>query len=43
MLGEVGVAAMTSIRGSSNARARRELGWEPSYASWRVGFRTGLG
>jgi nucleoside-diphosphate-sugar epimerase len=43
MLGEVGVAAMTSIRGSSNAKARRELGWEPSYASWRVGFRTGLG
>ena len=30
---------MTQIRGSSNAKARRELGWEPSHSSWRTGFR----
>ncbi|MCC3376582.1 NAD(P)-dependent oxidoreductase [Cohnella sp. REN36] len=27
-------------RGASNAKARRELGWAPRYASWREGFRT---
>ena len=32
------VAMMTEIRGSSNAKARRELGWEPRYRSWREGF-----
>ena len=32
------VAAMTEIRGASNAKARRELGWEPRYPSWRAGF-----
>jgi hypothetical protein len=30
---------MTQIRGSSNAKARRVLGWEPSHSSWRTGFR----
>jgi hypothetical protein len=34
---------MTSVRGSSNAKARRELDWKPRYATWRDGFRTGLG
>ena len=43
LIGEPGVLAMTSIRGSSNAKARRELGWQPRYASWRDGFREGLG
>lgn len=41
--GEVGVSFMTEIRGASNAKAKRELGWAPRYASWREGFRTGLG
>ncbi len=41
--GEVGVSMMTKIRGVSNAKAKRELGWRPFYASWRDGFRTGLG
>jgi nucleoside-diphosphate-sugar epimerase len=41
--GDVGVSMMTRIKGASNAKARRELGWQPSYASWREGFRTGLG
>ena len=40
--GEVAVSFMTRIRGSSNARAKRELGWEPSWRSWREGFRHGL-
>jgi NAD dependent epimerase/dehydratase family len=40
--GEVGVSMMTRIRGSSNAKAKQELGWEPSWASWRKGFRHGL-
>ena len=36
--GEVIVAQMTQVRGSSNAKARRELGWTPGYSSWRDGF-----
>ena len=41
-VGETGVAMMTSVRGASNAKAKRELGWQPRFASWREGFRTGL-
>jgi nucleoside-diphosphate-sugar epimerase len=41
--GGYGVSTMTAVEGASNARARRELGWSPAYASWREGFRTGLG
>jgi nucleoside-diphosphate-sugar epimerase len=41
--GEVGVSMMTKIRGASNFKARRELGWRPFYPSWRDGFRSGLG
>jgi nucleoside-diphosphate-sugar epimerase len=40
-VGEVGVSLMTQIRGSSNAKAKRELGWEPRW-TWREGFRYGL-
>ena len=29
---------MTEIRGASNEKAKRELGWEPRYPSWRLGF-----
>jgi 2-alkyl-3-oxoalkanoate reductase len=42
MVGEVGISLMTQIRGSSNAKAKRELGWEPRWRSWREGFRYGL-
>jgi nucleoside-diphosphate-sugar epimerase len=42
-IGEVGVSMMTRIRGASNAKAKRELGWKPRYATWREGFRSGLG
>lgn len=41
--GEVGVSVMTKIHGASNAKAKRELGWTPFYATWRQGFQTGLG
>ena len=42
-IGEGGVAMMTSIRGGSNAKAKRELGWQPTYPTWRRGFVEGLG
>jgi nucleoside-diphosphate-sugar epimerase len=41
--GEVGVSMMTRIRGTSNAKAKAELGWAPAYPSCRQGFRDGLG
>ena len=36
--GEAGVVMMTDIRGASNAKAKRELGWTPAHPSWREGF-----
>ena len=36
--GEAGVVMMTDIRGASNAKAKRELGWRPAHPSWRQGF-----
>lgn len=42
LIGEAGVSMMTQIRGGSNARAKRELGWRPVYSSWRQGFAEGL-
>jgi nucleoside-diphosphate-sugar epimerase len=36
--GEAGVVLMTEIRGASNAKAKRELGWTLRYPSWRQGF-----
>ncbi len=38
--GEAGAVMMTEIRGASNAKAKRELGWQPGHASWRQGFAT---
>ncbi len=39
-----GAAALaTELRGASNAKAKRELGWQPRYPSWRQGFREALG
>jgi 2-alkyl-3-oxoalkanoate reductase len=40
--GEAGISVMTQVRGSSNAKAKRELGWQPIWASWRDGFLRGL-
>lgn len=39
-IGENGVRMMTAIRGSSNAKAKRELDWTPGHRTWREGFRT---
>ena len=39
LAGEFAAAQLTSSRGYSNEKARKELGWEPRYASWREGFR----
>jgi nucleoside-diphosphate-sugar epimerase len=36
--GEAGAVMMTEIRGASNAKAKRELGWQPGHPSWREGF-----
>jgi 2-alkyl-3-oxoalkanoate reductase len=42
MAGDVPVRWMTEGRGSSNAKAKRELDWPPAWSSWRVGFREAL-
>jgi nucleoside-diphosphate-sugar epimerase len=42
VIGEVGVSIMTRIRGASNAKIGRELGWRPGHLSWRDGFRQSL-
>ena len=36
--GAYGVDLMTRFRGASNEKAKRELGWEPEYRTWRTGF-----
>jgi nucleoside-diphosphate-sugar epimerase len=40
--GEMMVDMMTQGRGFSNAKAKRELGWQPRYPSWRQGFKAEL-
>ncbi len=42
LAGEVAVVILTEGRGFSNAKARRELGWELRYPSWRQGFKEAL-
>lgn len=37
--GSAAANSATQLRGASNAKARRELGWQPSFSSWRQGFR----
>jgi nucleoside-diphosphate-sugar epimerase len=39
LAGEMVVGMMTEGRGFSNAKAKRELGWELRYPSWRQGFK----
>jgi 2-alkyl-3-oxoalkanoate reductase len=41
--GEAAVMMGTESRGASNAKAKRELGWEPRYPSWREGFVAAYG
>jgi nucleoside-diphosphate-sugar epimerase len=38
LAGQAAVVMGTQMRGISNAKAKRELGWSPRYASWRLGF-----
>jgi nucleoside-diphosphate-sugar epimerase len=42
LAGEMVVGMMTEGRGFSNAKAKRELGWQLRYPSWRQGFRKEL-
>lgn len=41
--GEVATAWITDVRGASNWKTKRELGWEPRHASWRTGFAEAIG
>ena len=41
--GKTTVSAGIEGRGASNAKAKRELGWQPRYSSWRQGFAEVLG
>jgi 2-alkyl-3-oxoalkanoate reductase len=41
--GEAATLVMTDVKGASNAKATRELGWTLRYPSWRQGFAQGLG
>jgi nucleoside-diphosphate-sugar epimerase len=43
MAGRQAIYMMLEQRGASNRKAKRELGWEPRYPSWRKGFREALG
>jgi nucleoside-diphosphate-sugar epimerase len=38
LVGEAAVVMGTEVRGASNAKAKRELGWTLRYPSWRTGF-----
>ena len=38
LAGDAAVMIGTDARGASNAKAKRELGWQPRYPSWREGF-----
>jgi nucleoside-diphosphate-sugar epimerase len=40
--GEAAVLRMTEVKGASNAKAKRELGWQPRWPTWRIGFAKGL-
>jgi nucleoside-diphosphate-sugar epimerase len=42
LAGQTAVTIMTEGRGFSNAKAKRELGCQLRYPSWRQGFRDGL-
>jgi nucleoside-diphosphate-sugar epimerase len=37
--GQAGVVLMTELRGASNAKAKRELGWHPAHPTWRQGLQ----
>jgi 2-alkyl-3-oxoalkanoate reductase len=41
--GRMAIEFGVNLRGASNEKAKRELGWRPRYASWRQGFPEALG
>jgi nucleoside-diphosphate-sugar epimerase len=40
--GKAAVVMGTQMRGASNAKAKRELGWQPAHPSWQQGFAASL-
>ena len=42
IVGSAMTGAALGMRGASNAKAKRVLGWEPAHPSWRQGFRESL-
>jgi nucleoside-diphosphate-sugar epimerase len=38
LAGEAAAVMMTEVRGATNAKAKRELGWRPRHPSWRQGI-----
>ena len=40
--GEWATTAMTELRGAANDKAKRDLGWQPRWSTWRLGFAKGL-
>jgi nucleoside-diphosphate-sugar epimerase len=40
--GDAAAAMSTELRGASNEKAKRELGWSPAHPSWRQGFAEAL-
>jgi nucleoside-diphosphate-sugar epimerase len=42
LAGEAATVMLTEARGASNAKAKRELGFQPRWPSWRLGFAKGL-
>ena len=40
--GSAVASSAVELRGAANAKAKRELGWQPMYPSWRQGFREAL-
>jgi nucleoside-diphosphate-sugar epimerase len=41
--GSAVASSAVELRGASNAKAKRELGWQPAHPSWRQGFREAIG
>jgi nucleoside-diphosphate-sugar epimerase len=41
--GEAAAVMMTEVRGASNEKAKRELGWAPRHPSWRQGIPEAAG
>ncbi|HYH93098.1 MAG TPA: NAD(P)-dependent oxidoreductase, partial [Candidatus Saccharimonadales bacterium] len=42
LAGDVAVRILAEVRGASNHKAKRDLGWQPIWPDWRDGFRNGL-